>query len=516
MAFLAIERGKGAGKRFELTVFPVTVGRDSKSNTIAIADSEASRNHFRIKQRGRLFILEDLGSRNGTYVNGDKVINTTIVNGDRILLGTTELSFFAPQSEITIPTDYLSFDMKIDEKSGIIGPIGINQEHRDIFKANRLDPASLANNIMNKNSSIKQVFNYHSNLMVIRDLNELCSTILKSIGQIIENSSRAALFIWSDRSRQLLPFAKKSYQDDIPFELSQRAFEDCLARKQTILLEPNAKTTNPGKNRVIMPVLHNENIIALIHIEIDNPRFKFRTSELEVVQALLLRASPILESLLLRRELDSWLVGIMDTIVATVEAKDTYTRGHSERVANYSMAIAEELKLGKDVKRLLMVSALCHDIGKIGIPDSILKKASLLSAEEYAEMKLHPTIGANIISHLPNAKRIISGVKYHHEKWDGTGYPEGLAGEDIPFFGRIVALGDVFDAMISGRSYSGFINEDDAIEKINSEGELFDPEILKALTRAHENGSLTLKTSTQNNDNDEQESKAITEVTKVK
>ena len=100
---------------------------------------------------------------------------------------------------------------------------------------------------------------------------------------------------------------------------------------------------------------------------------------------------------------------------------------------------------------------------------------------------------------MPNAHRFISGVKHHHEKWDGTGYPDGLAGEDIPFFGRIVAIADVFDAMVSGRAYSGFMDQADAVERIQEEGELFDPEILKAFVHAHENGTLTLKTSTANN-----------------
>ena len=516
MTFLAVERGKDAGKRYELKNFPVTIGRDSSSNTIAVNDGEASRQHIRIKKRGRLYILEDLESRNGTYVNGDKVVNTTLKSGDKILMGSTELTFFAPDSEITIPTDYLSFDMQIDDKAGISGPIGIQDSPTTPFSANRIDPGQLSNGIMSNDKSIKQVFNYHSNLMVIRDINELCNTILKSIGKIVTNSSRAALFIWSSKSRQLLPFAKKDFHLSVPFQLSKRAFEDCLARKQVVLLEPNTKTTQPGRNRAILPILHNDEVVAIVHIEIDNPKYKYRTSDLEIAQALMFRASPILETLLLRKEIDSWLFGIMDTIVATVEAKDTYTRGHSERVAGYCMAIADELKLTKDIKKLLMVSALCHDIGKIGIPDSILKKASLLSAEEYAEMKLHPTIGANIISHLPNSKRILSGVKYHHEKWDGTGYPDGLAGEEIPFFGRIVAIGDVFDAMISGRSYSGFINENDAIEKIYEERELFDPEIVKAITRAHDKGTLSSKTSTQNKETPDDDDTRVTEITKIK
>ena len=103
------------------------------------------------------------------------------------------------------------------------------------------------------------------------------------------------------------------------------------------------------------------------------------------------------------------------------------------------------------------------------------------------------------MAHLPNAKRFLSGVKYHHEKWDGSGYPDGLVGEDIPFFGRIIAVADVFDAMISGRSYSGFLEAGDAVDKLGTEKDLFDPDILKAFTSAWEAGTLTQKTSTKNN-----------------
>ena len=258
--------------------------------------------------------------------------------------------------------------------------------------------------------------------------------------------------------------------------------------------------TQSGRNRVILPMIHNDEPICVIHLESDNPKKSFSAKELELVQALISRSAASFETMLLRREIDAWMVGMIETLIATIEAKDTYTQGHSERVSRYSMAIADELKLNREIKRLLLVSALCHDVGKIGIPDAILKKASLLSAEEYEEMKLHPTIGAEIVSHMPNAHRILSGVKHHHDKWDGTGYPDGLAGEDIPFFGRIVALADVFDAMISGRAYSGFMEEAEAVQRIDDEKELFDPEILKAMIRAHENGTLTLKTGTGSND----------------
>ena len=125
-------------------------------------------------------------------------------------------------------------------------------------------------------------------------------------------------------------------------------------------------------------MIHNNEVLSLIHIELDDPSQIFRTEELEAVQALLNQTAPMIETTSLRKELDTWSFGVIDTIISTVEAKDTYTRGHSERVANYSMAVADQLKLEKRCKRNLMISSLCHDIGKIGVPDFILKKASRL------------------------------------------------------------------------------------------------------------------------------------------
>lgn len=502
LAYLLIERGPNAGSRIELKRFPLTIGRDP-GNDIVLRDSEASRFHLRIKRRERLFILEDLESRNGTYINGDRVVNSTLATGDRILVGSTELAFVAPEGVIHIAHDLIHFDMHLDEPAGIKGPIEMDQPHRHhLRKAVRLDPIALANGVMSQSNAVNEVFNHHSNLIVIKDLAECCNTLLKSIGKICGNASRAALFIWSEQTRQLIPYAVKTFGESKPFLLSRSAFEDSLSRKQGILLSAEVRATQKGRTRAILPIMHSEEVIALVHLEIDHPGENFSMPSLETVQALLQRASTIIESMLLRKELDSWLLGVIDSMMSTIEAKDTYTRGHSERVSNYALAIADELKLNKEIRRLLMISSLCHDIGKVGIPDAILKKASLLSSEEYAEIKLHPTIGASILTHLPNSQRIISGVKYHHEKWDGTGYPEGLAGENIPFFGRIVAISDVFDAMVSGRSYSGFMEHDEAVERLMNESDLFDPEILKAFVRACEKGAISLKTSTQNNEID--------------
>ena len=500
MSFLVIERGANPGLRVPLKAFPVTAGRDP-SNTMFLPDEEVSRFHFRIKQRGRLYILEDLESRNGTFVNGDKVINTTLQSGDKILIGNTELLFLASEPNIQIAPEIIKFDMMIAEDLGITGPIEIEPiQKQKKFRPVRLNPLQLGNRVAGNPKLVTEIYNHHGNLMVINELTEASNTLLKSLGQLMPTTSRAAFFIWSDSQRQLLPFAARTYKKIDSFLLSQRAFEDVITRKQGVLLLEKSNVTKSGKNRAILPMAHNEVLLGLVHLEIDDLKEKFSELELELGQALINRSSSIFEAMMLRKELDSWMVGMIETMIATVEAKDTYTRGHSERVSRYCMAMADELKLNREIKQLLMISALCHDVGKIGIPDAILKKASLLSAEEYEEMKLHPTIGANIVNHMPGANRFLSGVKYHHEKWDGTGYPEGLEGENIPFFGRSVAIADVFDAMVSGRSYSGFMEQSDAAQRLWEERELFDPEILKAFIRAHDSGRLSLKTSTQNNE----------------
>ena len=187
---------------------------------------------------------------------------------------------------------------------------------------------------------------------------------------------------------------------------------------------------------------------------------------------------------------------MIKSITRTLEEKDTYTMGHSERVGRYSLAIAQVLGLDSNTQQNLLASALCHDVGKIGIPDSILKKSSLLRSDEYEEMKQHPVLGAEIVAHIPNSADFVSGILHHHERWNGTGYPEGLAGEDIPFFARIIAIADSFDAMVSGRTYSGFMNEAEALEKLLEETDLYDPEILQAFASAYQDKKIKAKTDT--------------------
>ena len=169
---------------------------------------------------------------------------------------------------------------------------------------------------------------------------------------------------------------------------------------------------------------------------------------------------------------------MVQTLRYTVEAKDTYTRGHSDRVSEYSVLIGEKLGLPEDQIKTLRIGGLFHDIGKIGIPDSILLKPDKLSDDEYSQIKNHPSIGAHILGSAEIFKDIIPVVKHHHERYDGNGYPSRLKGEEIPYIARIAAVADTFDAMTSRRSYRGPIDIEQVKEEIKRcEGTQFDPQI---------------------------------------
>lgn len=168
----------------------------------------------------------------------------------------------------------------------------------------------------------------------------------------------------------------------------------------------------------------------------------------------------------------------IQTLRFTVEAKDSYTRGHSDRVSEYSVLIGKRLNLSEEDLKILKIGGLFHDIGKIGVPDSILLKESKLTDDEYSEIKNHPSIGSHILSTASIFQDIIPIVKHHHEKYDGHGYPSQLKGNDIPYFARIAAIADSFDAMTSRRTYRDSLPIETVIAEFERcKGSQFDPEL---------------------------------------
>lgn len=181
------------------------------------------------------------------------------------------------------------------------------------------------------------------------------------------------------------------------------------------------------------------------------------------------------------QKLENSYIEITEMLRLTVEAKDSYTKGHSERVAKYAVLLGKKLNVSDEELKILNLGGLFHDIGKIGIPDSILLKDGKLTDAEYEEIKKHPVIGKNILEKSSMFKDILPIVLYHHEKYDGSGYPYGLKGKDIPYLARITSVADSFDAMTSKRSYRDKLDLDYVKnELLLQKNKQFDPDIVDA------------------------------------
>jgi putative nucleotidyltransferase with HDIG domain len=167
-------------------------------------------------------------------------------------------------------------------------------------------------------------------------------------------------------------------------------------------------------------------------------------------------------------------------LVSTVEAKDPYTYGHSRKVNTYAVALAEAIGLSPDEVSRVSTAALLHDIGKIGVPDKVLNKKGKLNREDWEAIKSHPKLGATIVGNIPNLVPCVSSILHHHERWDGTGYPEGLKGEEISIEARILTVADSYEAMSSARPYRPALCSEVVLEELrNGAGSQFDPELIK-------------------------------------
>jgi HD-GYP domain-containing protein (c-di-GMP phosphodiesterase class II) len=179
-------------------------------------------------------------------------------------------------------------------------------------------------------------------------------------------------------------------------------------------------------------------------------------------------------------ELEDSYLATVKTLAFVVEAKDTHTRSHLDRAHDYAVALAQRVAPELAADQTLRYGFFLHDIGKIGIPERVLSKAGPLTDEEWAIMRTHPVLGAQILSPVKFLRPALPIVEAHHEKWDGSGYPRGLKGEDIPLGARIFALVDAFDAMTSDRPYRRAKSFEQAVDQIASaSGTQFDPEVVR-------------------------------------
>jgi len=257
-------------------------------------------------------------------------------------------------------------------------------------------------------------------------------------------------------------------------------------------LDPRIRRAMRGEasSALCVPLKVKDRVIGVLNLSKlgGNP---FAEGDLELASILCGQAAIAIENARLFEELRESFVGVIAALAAAIDAKDPYTHGHSERVARYAAEIARELGLETHEVETVHYAGLLHDIGKIGVSEQSLKKPDALDVKEWEVMKAHPAIGARILEPISLLKEIIPLVRHHHERCDGTGYPDGLAGEEIPLGARILAVADAFEVMTSPRPYSPAMSPAQAIALLQEGvGKQWDAEVMEALLRALEKERL--------------------------
>lgn len=222
---------------------------------------------------------------------------------------------------------------------------------------------------------------------------------------------------------------------------------------ETIILNHPAQADLAGRRFVLLPIARGTTRLGrLLAVRRDSDD-EFGTIEIDLMRSVLMVLALHLMNKRQFNEMQSMLEGTVRSLASALDAKDAYTHGHSSRVADLAVQLAFRLGLNDRSAETLQLAGILHDIGKIGIDDSVLKKPGKLTDEEFDQIKRHPVLGYEILKDIRPFRHILPAVRHHHESWDGGGYPDGLAGEEIPRDAQILAVADAFDAMISDRPY---------------------------------------------------------------
>jgi len=241
-----------------------------------------------------------------------------------------------------------------------------------------------------------------------------------------------------------------------------------------------AKLGDHVRRFVCVPLVRDHRTLGVLIAVDKNDTTEFNSVDLKLLNNVGNQCSIFLENAALYHDMQDLFMGVLHALTRSIDAKDAYTRGHSQRVAELSRELARKIGLPDEQCERVYLSGLLHDVGKIGVPETVLTKPGRLTDDEFTAIKKHPAIGAQILGNIRQLQDVIPGVLFHHERWDGHGYPHLLAGENIPLMGRIICVADSFDAMSSTRTYRPALPLETVLAEITRcAGAQFDPALAK-------------------------------------
>ncbi|GAB4283063.1 MAG: hypothetical protein Kow0029_28940 [Candidatus Rifleibacteriota bacterium] len=238
------------------------------------------------------------------------------------------------------------------------------------------------------------------------------------------------------------------------------------------------------RDTIVLPLKPRDKLLGVIQVANKKGNLNYRPEDLDLLKILGSQIAFVIQNADLFHNLQRAYIDTLAALTSAIDAKDSYTRGHSERVTDLSMRLGRELGIERTEIEKIKLGGLLHDIGKIGIPEGILNKPGRLNDEEFAVIKSHPELGIRILGKVEFLAGVVPIIKHHHERFDGKGYPDGLAGENIPLLARIVSVVDTYDAMTTDRPYRKALTTEEALKEINHcSGTQFDPGVASVFIR---------------------------------
>lgn len=469
------------------------IGRH-ESLEVVIEDASVSRNHAEVRATERGWRVQDLGSTNGTKLNGvrlGKDQQWPLHVRDMLQFGDVTMYVQTITEE---PDDDQTQDVPSDMEIAATSTASWDQALEGVAD---LDPRR------SPRAAEKLMVLLRASQYLVRSEREedLLSSILNDAVRVLDAQRGAVVLEESDGKLKLRALTtgqpdartRMSGRTEVSgrFQFSQSLAGRCFSRGESILcrqVEDDAEASAAvsiaeGQMSSVLCVLLRTPRKRLGVLHLDRGPFQppFTEEDLHLADALAASVSAGIECAQLIRKQRALFLDTINILADAVELRDAYTGNHTQRVTTYSLLLAEHMQLPEDQLDLLRIGTPLHDIGKIGIDDAILRKPDRLTEEEFDAMKLHTVKGADIVSTVPDLRPIIPIVRSHHERWDGRGYPDGLAGEAISPLARIVSLADAFDAMTSDRPYRKGMPAAAAFEEIQRQvGKQFDPVFARA------------------------------------
>ena len=507
--------GREVGRTIALTTGQaLTFGR-LKNCDVQVDDESVSRRHCTLHAREDRCVVADLQSANGTFVNDKRITTAELQPHDKLRIGSTVFEFVLAEAPVGSPDAIATTSFKVtpEERGHTVIRKSVDPNKLDfltqVFK--KEDHTAVVESAQRYLSTLHRVSDLLSRASGLEALfDSILSTILEVTG-----GERAAILLAEeaetiDSTTEVNAVAVQTTSGSAgvgDMVLSRTVVRDVLENGMSTFSHDALADSRYGagesivrqKIRSVMcaPMRTTDRILGVLYVD-SHTTHSFSEAELELLAAIGNQAGVALHRARLLAEVERLFIDVMRAIAAIIDAKDGYTHRHSERVAQFSVRLARQLGLSTDERAIVELSALLHDVGKIGVPDAILNKPGKLTDEEFSEMKRHPAHGAAILSNIQSQKvlQLLPGVKYHHEKWDGSGYPEGLKGEDIPLLGRILAVADFLDALSSDRAYRSATPIAEVVDLVRQmAGRAFDPIVVEALVTLHERGELALPPS---------------------